>query len=75
MTPEAEEFLSNIIKESIISINEKYRKGAKKYKNDLLNLSLEELVRHAILENIDQYTYLKAIERKLNDKHRQRTTK
>ena len=68
MTPKAEDFLSNIIKEAIIGINKKYRAGDAKYKGTLLDLSLEELVKHALQENIDQYTYLKAIEHKLNER-------
>lgn len=67
MKPEAEEFLSKIIKDAVIGLNTKYRAGAKKHKNNLFDLSLEELVQEALQENFDQYTYLKAIEKKLDE--------
>lgn len=65
MNKKAETFLHKISKEAIISIDTKYRAGDKKYKGNLLDMSLEELVQEALQENIDQYTYLKAIEEKL----------
>jgi hypothetical protein len=68
MTSEAETFLANIKEDAVASIDFKYRKGDAKYDGTLLDLTLEQLVTHALAENIDQYTYLKAIENKIKVK-------
>lgn len=64
MTPKSEKFLTSITKDYILNVNAKYRKGDAEHTGDLLDLSIEELVHHAEQENIDQYTYMKAIGRK-----------
>lgn len=72
----SEDFLNKILKEALINIRDKYLAGAKKHNNTLLDLSLEQLILEALQENYDQYTYLKAIEKKLNEYNinRQRDT-
>ena len=53
--------------EVVKEMDAKYRAGYKIHKGNLMDLSLEELLKEALAENIDQCFYIKAALKKIKN--------
>ena len=65
MNIKSEDNLKYIIKEVSELLEEKYRLGDKEHEGDLMDMPEKQLVKEAIMEGIDQLTYLFTLYRKL----------
>ena len=60
-----QQHLAEIITELVELLTEKYTKGADEHGGDLIDMSVEDLLDNAIMENIDQITYLLTLKQKI----------
>ncbi len=60
-----QQHLAEIITELVELLTEKYTKGADEHGGDLIDMSVEDLLDNAIMENIDQITYLLTLKKKI----------
>jgi hypothetical protein len=67
MSPQQEEHLKEIVTVTKALIESKYREGQKKHGGNLFDLTASELIDEAIMECVDQMTYLLTAKSKLSD--------
>lgn len=65
MNQDQEDHLKEIITLAAGLLNDKYRRGQEQHGGNLKDLTVTELIDEALMENIDQFTYLATAKAKL----------